>query len=186
MNAIVRQLNRVPFDPTAFAAADRVMFFDTAANNFTTLSLTDGAWSNGTLGMNTRPFAPQEAALVQVRGTDLTFTGEVRASSFATPLASGTQLIGTGWPVITAAPVTGLRAGTAATTADRLRLWNGDAAATSGYTSWYLDSTTTPPVWQLQDPPLSSFDIPPASFAPFHGLFLLRDTPLLLKSGLPW
>ena len=171
--------------PAAFTAEDRVLFFDNATNNFTTLTHGGDDWLNDILGMNARPFAAHEAALVQVRGpgTILTFTGVVRASNFATPLASGTQLIAPGWPTSIAAPVEGLRSGPTPETADRLRLWNGDTTPeSSGYTSYYLDSTTTPPSWQSQtgEPAAAPFQ------NAFHGLFLIRETPLWLHQNAPW
>ena len=165
--------------------ADRALFFDTATNAFSTLWLSNTGWTNGTLSMNARPFAPHEAAMVQVRGTEITrtFTGEVRSTDFTLPLAAGTQLIATGWPVDLAAPVTGLRSGITADTADRLRLWNGDTTPdSSSYTSFYLDSSTTPPSWHVQT---GESTAPPLQSA-FHGLFLIRETPLMLNQSKPW
>jgi uncharacterized repeat protein (TIGR01451 family) len=175
--------------PTVFSAEDRVLFFDTAANNFTTLVHGGDAWLHDVLSMNARPFAAHEAALVQVRGpgASLLFTGEVRAHGFTTPLVPGTQLIASGWPASIPAPVTGLRSGTAPDTADRLRLWNGDTTSgASDYTSYYLDNSTGTTLWQLQETANSSFANPHSSFLPFHGLFLIRETPLLLNQQTPW
>jgi hypothetical protein len=176
-------------DPAVFTVEDRVLFFDNATNNFTTLNHGGDAWLSDALGMNARPFTAHEAALVQVRGsgTVLTFTGEIRSNAFVTPLAAGTQLIASGWPTTTAMPVTGLRSGPTTETADRLRLWDGDVSPeASSYTSFYLDSTATQPAWQLQAAPTSSLDVPPSSFQPFHGLFLIRESPLLLNQNAPW
>jgi hypothetical protein len=175
--------------PNVFSAEDRVLFFDTAANNFTTLVHGGDAWLHDVLSMNARPFAAHEAALVQVRGpgASLLFTGEVRAHGFTAPLVPGTQLIASGWPASIPAPVTGLRSGPAPDTADRLRLWNGDTTTgASDYTSYYLDNSTGTPLWQLQETANSSFAIPHSSFLPFHGLFLIRETPLLLNQQAPW
>jgi len=158
-------------------------------NNFTTLVHGGDAWLHDVLSMNARPFAAHEAALVQVRGpgASLLFTGEVRAHGFTAPLVPGTQLIASGWPASIPAPVTGLRSGPAPDTADRLRLWNGDTTTgASDYTSYYLDNSTGTPLWQLQETANSSFAIPHSSFLPFHGLFLIRETPLLLNQQAPW
>jgi hypothetical protein len=150
--------------PNVFSAEDRVLFFDTAANNFTTLVHGGDAWLHDVLSMNARPFAAHEAALVQVRGpgASLLFTGEVRAHGFTAPLVPGTQLIASGWPA--SIPATGA----------------------SDYTSYYLDNSTGTPLWQLQETANSSFAIPHSSFLPFHGLFLIRETPLLLNQQAPW
>ncbi|MDZ4405378.1 GEVED domain-containing protein [Prosthecobacter sp.] len=171
--------------PAVFTAEDRVLFFDNATNNFTTLTHSGDAWLKNVLSMNSRPFAAHEAVLVQVRGsgTVLTFTGEVRPNSFTTALTTGTQLIAPGWPTSLAAPVTGLRSGAAPETADRLRLWNGDTAPeSSGYTSYYLDNSTTPPSWQSQTGEPSAAPLQNA----FQGLFLIRETSLMLNQGAPW
>ena len=171
--------------PSAFGTEDRVLFFDTLANNFTTLANGGDEWIDGVLGMNMRPFAAHEAVLVQIRGTGavLTFTGEVRANNFATPLASGTQLIAPGWPVSMAAPVTGLRSGPTPDTADRLRLWDGDISPElNSYTSYYLDNGTALPTWKSQAGEAAPAPLQNA----FHGLFLIREAPLLLNQQAPW
>ena len=170
--------------PAAFGGDDRVLFFDPAASNFTTFTKSSGTWLYDVLSMNTRPFAAHEAALVQVRGTGsvLMVTGEVRLSSFVTPLIAGTQLIAPGWPVATAAPVAGLTSGLTPDTADRFRLWDGDLTpGATDYTGYYLDGTTTPPDWLPQTTPA-----PAASVQPFHGFFLIRTAPLQLKQTAPW
>jgi uncharacterized repeat protein (TIGR01451 family) len=171
--------------PAAFSAEDRVLFFDTAANTFTTLTHGGDSWLHDVLGMNARPFAAHEAALVQVRGpgASLLFTGEVRANAFTTPLVPGTQLIAPGWPVSTPAPVSALRSGPAPETADRLRLWNGDTSPEiSGYTNYYLENSTTPPSWKSQ----TGESAPAPLQNAFHGLFLIREEPLLLNQQAPW
>jgi len=171
--------------PAAFTAADRLLFFNTAASTFITFTHEDDAWTEDALSMNARPFTADAAALVTVHGADssLLFTGEVRSGSFTTPLTAGTQLIGSGWPAPVALPTTGLRAGSTPATADRLRLWNGDTAPElNSYTSYYLDSSTTPPSWQLQDTVPTALS--PAA-QPFHGIFLIRETPLLLRQATP-
>jgi hypothetical protein len=169
----------------AFTAGDRVLVFDTAINNFTPLVQNGDAWSDGVLSMNTRPFPPHEAVLVDVRGesASLFLTGEVRAADFVIPLVPGAQLTGSGWPAARSAPVTGLRSGATSDTADRLRLWNGDIATeVVGYSGYYLDNSTNPPSWQPQD--AATAPLPP--LPPFHGFFLIREEPLLLKSVVPW
>jgi hypothetical protein len=171
--------------PSAFGTEDRVLFFDTLANNFTTLANGGDEWIDGVLGMNMRPFAAHEAVLVQIRGTGavLTFTGEVRANKFVTPLTSGTQLIAPGWPVSMAAPVTGLRSGPTPDTADRLRLWDGDISPElNSYTSYYLDNSTALPTWKSQAGEAAPAPLQNA----FHGLFLIREAPLLLNQQAPW
>lgn len=170
--------------PAAFTADDRVLFFDPAASNYTTLTHGGDTWLNGMLSMNARPFSAHEAALVQIRGagTVLMFTGEVRLTSFVTPLVAGTQLIAPGWPVTTAAPVIGLTSGTTPETADRFRLWDGDTTPdASSYTGYYLDGSTNPPTWVPQTTPA-----PAATIQPFHGFFLIRNAPLPLKQNAPW
>uniref|UniRef100_UPI00378343F0 GEVED domain-containing protein n=1 Tax=Prosthecobacter sp. TaxID=1965333 RepID=UPI00378343F0 len=169
----------------AFTTGDRVLVFDTAINNFTPLVQNGDAWSDGVLSMNTRPFAPHEAVLVDVRGesASLFLTGEVRGADFVIPLVPGAQLNGSGWPAARSAPVTGLRSGATSDTADRLRLWNGDIATeVVGYSGYYLDNSTNPPSWQPQE----AATAPLPSLPPFHGFFLIREEPLLLKSVVPW
>ncbi|WP_395742930.1 beta strand repeat-containing protein [Prosthecobacter sp.] len=170
--------------PAAFTADDRVLFFDSAAGSYTTLTHDSSGWLSDVLSMNARPVAAHEAALVQIRGagTVLMFTGEVRLTNFVTPLVSGTQLVAPGWPVATAAPVTGLTSGLSPETADRFRLWDGDTTpeATS-YTGYYLDGTTTPATWLPQTTPA-----PAATIQPFHGYFLIRTAPLQLNQTAPW
>jgi SdrD B-like domain/Putative Ig domain/GEVED domain len=172
---------------TAFGSDDRVLFFDPVAGNYTTLTNSGaGTWlSSDSLGMNARPFAAHEAALVQIRDTGavLMYTGEVRQISFATPLVAGTQLIATsGWPVLSLAPVTGLSPGTTPDTADRFRIWDGDTTPTAtDYTGYYLDGTTTPPAWLPQTAPA-----PDPYLLPFHGYFLIRTAPGLLQQAQPW
>jgi len=162
---------------SAFTTEDRLMFFDTAANNFATLSH-DGTtgWTDGTTAMGGRTLAPQEAILVNARGAGATLilTGEVRSIGLVTPLVTGTQLIGSGWPVAVPAPVAGLIAGPAAESADRLRLWNGDATTgATGYSNWYLDNATTPGTWKAQ-----AAEAPGTpQQQPFHGIFIVRDAP---------
>ncbi|MGV3659672.1 MAG: GEVED domain-containing protein [Prosthecobacter sp.] len=164
---------------TTFTAEDRLMFFDTTANNFATLTH-DGAaaWTDGTAVVNERSLAPQEAILVNARGAGATivFTGEVRTIGLVTPLVAGTQLIGSGWPIAIPAPVAGLTAGPAAESADRLRLWNGDTdPAATGYSNWYLDSATTPGTWKAQDNEPAGTPMQ----QPFHGVFIVRDVPVV-------
>ena len=166
--------------PAAFSNDDRVLFFDPASSNYTTLTHSNDSWLSDVLGMNARPFAAHEAALVQVRGTGtvLMLTGEVRLTSFVTPLVAGTQLIAPGWPVLTAAPVSGLTP----ETADRFRLWDGDTTqGATDYTGYYLDGSTTPPTWLPQTTPA-----PAAAILPFHGYFLIRSAPLQMKQSAPW
>jgi hypothetical protein len=170
--------------PAAFGSDDRVLFFDSTASNYTTLTNSSGYWLSEVLSMNARPFAAHEAALVQIRGsgTALMFTGEVRLTSFVTPLVAGTQLIAPGWPVLTPAPVTGLTSGLSPDSADRFRIWDGDLTpGASDYTGYYLDATTTPPAWLPQTTPA-----PAATIQPFHGFFLIRTAPLPLNQLPPW
>jgi hypothetical protein len=172
-------------NPALFNIEDRVLFFDTIANNFTTLANGGDAWIDGVLSMNARPFAAQEAALMQIRGSGavITFTGEVRANKFVTPLASGTQLIAPGWPASIAAPVTGLRSGPTPETADRLRLWDGDTSPElNSYTGYYLDNGTALPAWKSQTGEPAEAPLQNA----FHGLFLIREAPLQLNQQAPW
>ncbi|HEY1051199.1 MAG TPA: hypothetical protein VGE39_15620, partial [Prosthecobacter sp.] len=105
-------------------------------------------------------------------GATLIFTGEVRTNGLATALVSGTQLVGSGWPIAIPAPVAGLTAGPAPKNADRLRLWNGDTdPAATGYSNWYLDSATTPGTWKAQDNAPAGTPLQ----QPFHGVFIVRD-----------
>jgi hypothetical protein len=171
--------------PASFGAEDRVLFFDNATNNFSTLASDSADWLDGAVNMNARPFAPHEAAMVKVTtaGTTILFTGEVRANNFVTPLNPGAQLIAPGWPTATAAPVTGLRSGPAPENADRLRLWNGDLTpGANDYTSYYLDNNGTTPSWKPQTAPPAPAPQPNA----FHGLFLIREQPLLMNQEAPW
>jgi hypothetical protein len=171
--------------PALFTAGDRVLVFDAVINNFTPLVQGEEAWLDGVLSMNTRPFAPHEAVLVDVRGesTARFITGEVRSDDFILPLVPGAQLISSGWPTVRPAPVTGLRSGSSPENADRLRLWNGDtSSAITGYSGYYLNHSTTPPSWQPQDAETAPLPVLP----PFHGFFLIREEPLLLKSVVPW
>ncbi|WP_377162888.1 putative Ig domain-containing protein [Prosthecobacter fluviatilis] len=168
----------------AFSSEDRVLFFDPAAGNYTTLTNSNGYWLSDVLSMNARPFSAHEAAMVQIRGSGnvLMFTGEVRQTSLAIPLVAGTQLIAPGWPVATPAPVSGLSSGLSPDTADRLRLWDGDPTpGATDYTGYYLDGTTTPPAWTPQTTPA-----PAATIQPFHGYFLIRTAPLQLQQYGPW
>jgi hypothetical protein len=135
--------------------------------------------------MNSRPLAPHEAVLVDVRGesTAQFMTGEVRSDDFILPLVPGAQLISSGWPTVRPAPVTGLRSGSSPENADRLRLWNGDTSSSiSGYSGYYLDQSTTPPSWKPQDAETAPLPLLP----PFHGHFIIREESLLLKSAKPW
>ncbi|MCB1275934.1 GEVED domain-containing protein [Prosthecobacter sp.] len=171
--------------PAAFSADDRVLFFDNAANNFTTFTQGGDSWLQDILSMNARPFAAHEAALVQTRGygTSLLFTGEVRSNNFSTPILSGTQLVAPGWPRSTTAPISGLRSGSTPETADRLRLWDGDVSPElNSYTSYYLDKTTTPPTWKAQTGETAA----PPQQSSFHGLFLIREAPVWLDQQKPW
>ncbi len=168
----------------AFSSEDRVLFFDPAASNYTTLTNSNGYWLSDVLSMNARPFAAHEAAMVQVRGAGntLMFTGEVRLTNYVTPLVAGTQLVAPGWPVATPAPVNGLTSGLTPDAADRFRLWDGDTTPdASSYTGYYLDGTTTPPAWLPQTTPA-----PAATVQPFHGFFLIRSAPLQLNQSAPW
>gem|GEM_PF-695905 len=168
----------------AFSSEDRVLFFDPAASNYTTLTNSNGYWLSDVLSMNARPFAAHEAAMVQVRGAGnaLMFTGEVRLTNYVTPLVAGTQLVAPGWPVTTPAPVNGLTSGLTPDAADRFRLWDGDTTPdASSYTGYYLDGTTTPPAWMPQTTPA-----PAAIVQPFHGFFLIRSAPLQLNQTAPW
>jgi SdrD B-like protein/putative Ig domain-containing protein/GEVED domain-containing protein len=170
--------------PADFTADDRVLFFDPAASNYTTLTHGGDTWLHEVLGMNARPFTAREAALVQIRGAGnvLMFTGEVRLNPFVTPLVAGTQLIAPGWPLTTPAPVAGLTSALTSDTADRLRLWDGDTTPdASNYTGYYLDGTTNPPTWLPQTAPA-----PAATVQPFHGYFLIRNAPLQLNQSAPW
>ncbi|MBB5033349.1 putative Ig domain-containing protein [Prosthecobacter vanneervenii] len=170
--------------PASFSSEDRVLFFDPAAGNYTTCTNTSGSWISDILSMNARPFAAHEAAMVQIRGAGnvLMFTGEVRQTSLATALVAGTQLIAPGWPVVTQAPVSGLTSGTTPDNADRLRIWDGDTTpSATDYTGYYLDGTTNPPAWKPQTAPA-----PDANLFPFHGYFLIRTAPGLLKQAQPW
>ena len=172
-------------NPAAFTSDDRVLFFDPAAGNYNTFTNSSGGyWLSDVLSMNARPFAAHEAALVQVRGPGnvLMYTGEVRQTSFVTPLVAGTQLVAPGWPVTAPAPVNGLTSGLSPDTADRLRLWDGDLTpSASDYIGYYLDGTTTPPAWLPQTTPA-----PAATPLPFHGYFLIRSAPLPLNQLPPW
>ncbi len=170
--------------PASFSSDDRTLFFESTTSSYTTLTNSSGSWFSDVLSMNTRPFAAHEAALVQVRGsgTVLMLTGEVRLTSYVTPLVAGTQLIAPGWPVATPAPVTGLTSGLSPDTADRFRLWDGDTTpASSSYTGYYLDGSTTPAAWLPQTLPA-----PAATIQPFHGYFLIRTAPLQMNQSAPW
>ena len=163
--------------PDEFAAEDRLQLFDPATSAYTTLTLVDGTWSDDLLGMNSRPLSPQEALLVQTRDSAVvrTFTGELRLSPLPLPTAAGTRLIGTGWPAVLTAPVTGLHADTTPELADRLRLWNGDTTpGAGGYSGFYLDDTSGTAVWRQQAAE-SSLETP--QLPPFHGFFLIRVSP---------
>ncbi len=163
--------------PEAFAADDRLQLFDSATSAYTSLSLVDGAWSDGLLGMNARPLSPQEALLVQTRDATVirTFTGEVSFAPLPLPSGAGTRLIGTGWPAAITAPVAGLHADATPELADRLRLWNGDAApGVTGYSGYYLDDSAGSPAWRPQAAE-SSLETP--QLPPFHGYFLIRVAP---------
>ena len=169
---------------TAFSSEDRVLFFDPAASNYTTLTNSNGYWLSDVVNMNARPFAAHEAAMVQVRGAGnaLMFTGEVRLTNYVIPLVAGTQLVAPGWPVATPAPINGLTSGLTPDAADRFRLWDGDTTPdASSYTGYYLGGTTTPPTWMPQTTPA-----PAANVQPFHGFFLIRSAPLQLNQTAPW
>lgn len=171
--------------PESFGSGDQVMFFDSTANDFTSMVNIGASWQGGMLSMNARPFQPHEAALVSLngQGVALIFTGEVRMGSFATPLVAGTQLIASGWPLTTPAPVGSLQAAVTPDSADRLRLWDGDTTpGLSSYTSYYLDAGAAAPVWLPQD----SAPISTPQRRAFHGFFLIRRAPLLLPESPPW
>jgi protocatechuate 3,4-dioxygenase beta subunit len=122
--------------------ADRVMFFDTALNNFQVLWLQAAAdtarWTDagGATDVSSRVIPPQAGLFVQVRATPvtLTFIGEVRAAPLALPQSAGTHLLGSG---LVKAQTPGSRTHTSGS---RLRLWSADdGSASAAYHNYLLN-----------------------------------------------
>jgi hypothetical protein len=126
--------------------ADRLLFFDGTTNAFRTSWLAADGWTGDSDG--TRIMAPGEGLMIHARSTDvtLTLTGGLRSNRFHQPLKVGTQLVGSGFPMdhsplsLGLTTANGFTASTRATSADRLRLWEGDhtAGAASYRSLFYL------------------------------------------------
>jgi hypothetical protein len=175
------------------AQADRVMFFNTAANAFEVFWLSayggEIRWvrdGDATLkNAGARVIAPDEGMMVQARSQSaaVLITGQVRDWKFALPIRTGAQLVGTGYPVAMSArsrdftlgngfvPASGMDG------ADRLRFWNGDdAAGVSGYGTLYLHGTGSQAVW-VREGDAEMRDVGDEElFAPWRAAFLTTST----------
>ncbi|MCB1207917.1 MAG: hypothetical protein KDK97_01260, partial [Verrucomicrobiales bacterium] len=186
------------------ARSDRMMFFDTANNKYSTFWLyaADGGaqWARegdaSLTSHNQRVFAPGEGVLVQVRGASVTavHVGQVRSNRFILPLSAGTQLIGGGYPIAQSPEnrsmntAGGFTAGQEPASADRLRLWVGDATVgATGYDSYFLNLTGSTAQWVREG------DVNPADqsqaklFSPNRAAFVVRhDAAADYSVQAPW
>ena len=174
------------------AQADRVLFFDSAANTYQVFWVHAGStprWvrdGDATLAdAGARVIGPVEGMMVQVRASAVTLplTGQVRSGHVALPLAAGSHLIGTGAAVAlspsTAAMSTasGFIAGGAPETSSRLRFWLGDqTVGATGYGTWSLQSTGSAAEWRLVggETDLSG----EKALDPFRAVFLMAPSSL--------
>lgn len=165
--------------------ADRLMSYTGTAFATTWLFNNGGnpKWVNdATLAdRGTRVMDPAEAMLIQPLSPSApTFVslGVVRAHKFACPLKQGTRLIAGGYPMDQSATsrnllyANGLTGATSALRADRVQIWNGDAApGTMTYDSFYLLKTATLQQWvKVGDSSLGNQNNQPL-FKSMHGVY---------------
>ncbi|MDB6075287.1 MAG: fibronectin, partial [Verrucomicrobiaceae bacterium] len=167
----------------AATTADRVMFFNGNAYEVKWLSnasgqarwVTDGDATGADVG--SRVIGPAEGLMVQARVVvTLPLVGEVRANAFKLPLTTGARFIGGGWPVAqspTSRDMTvagGFAASTTAASADRIRIWLGDA--TPGATAYdsYFYFSAAPPQWTHEGDAVNASAT--KLFQPFHATFI--------------
>ena len=176
---------------TDAATADRLMFFDSTTNAYIVHWLqvagSSAKWvlEGDVSGADTgsRILEPGEGLVVQPRTAPviLTLVGEVRSGKFARPLVSGTQLIGNGYPAAMSpadkgmSAANGFAASASPASADRLRVWRGDAEpGVSGYVSHFLLQSGSAAFWTKEGdaatPDESSSDL----FGAWRAVFLVR------------
>jgi len=138
-------------------SADRVMFFDSAANTFRTAWLGSTGWTGDFTGK--RIVAPGEGLLVHARSSTvtLTLTGAVRTHAFHLPLRAGVQFVSSGFlkehspHSLGLTNTNGFTSSARPATADRLRLWEGDlteGAAT--YRSLFFQRLSNGTAWVIE------------------------------------
>lgn len=183
---------------TAQEQADRVLFFDTAANQFVTRWLQSGTpavWTTDSAAPG--HLAPGSAVIFHRRGaaTSLLWTGQVRESAFRLALKPGTQLVAPGFPARHSAlslnmrTASGLVAGSTASASDRFRLWLGDSQpGVTGYQSFFLMQTAEGERW-VDQTDSSLLDVGSLElFEATRGLFIQRlsgSTPITLTQEPP-
>ena len=115
----------------------------------------------------------------------LTLTGSLRSNQFHLPLKAGAQLVGSGFPMdhspvsLGLTTTNGFTSGTRASSADRLRLWEGDTTeGAATYRSLFLQQRSTGSIW-IQENDAGQLDQSRAVLlAPSQALFLLPKTAL--------
>jgi hypothetical protein len=173
------------------ARSDRMMFFNTASNSYSTFWLYAGnggaLWARegdaSLTSHNQRVFAPGEGVLVHVRGAAVTAVhiGQVRSNRFILPLSAGTQLIGGGYPMAQSPEDRGMNAagsftaGQEPASADRLRLWVGDVTVgTTGYDSFFLKLNGANAQWVREGDANPSDQSQSKLFTPNRAAFVVR------------
>jgi len=154
-----------------FAVEDRVLSFDSTANNFTTSDLTSAGWSEDVV------IPKQTGVLVHVRSSEVTLllTGQVSTKTALKP-ASSTRFLGS-TSIVAESPLSlGLtsennyRAAIDPVNASRLRLWKGDADTTqTGYDQLYL----SPIMWLRENDAAAQNLTEEKLIEPFRAFFLV-------------
>jgi hypothetical protein len=165
--------------------ADRLLFFDGKTNAFRSSWLANDGWTGSVVGTNI--LAPGEGLIVHARtsAVTLTLTGSLRSNQFHLPLKAGAQLVGSGFPMdhspvsLGLTTTNGFTSGTRASSADRLRLWEGDTTeGAATYRSLFLQQRSTGSIW-IQENDAGQLDQSRAVLlAPSQALFLLPKTAL--------
>jgi hypothetical protein len=169
--------------------ADRVMFFANGAYQVHWLATgpTGIHWTqedDATLASTQdKIIAPGQGMIIHPRAAlTLPVVGEVRTTQFALPLAPGAQLVGGGWPSaqsfesrgMTAA--TGFVAAATAATADRVRVFAGDATpGSSSYTNYFFSSDNAGAWLREGDATLTPQSQEPL-FGPFRAAFIVTTS----------
>jgi hypothetical protein len=171
------------------STADRVMFFANGGYQVKWLYSGTGqphwiAQGDTTLtDIGTSLIGPAAGFIIQPRtALTLPVVGELRTNAFTLPLAVGAQLTGSGWPLAQSPAsrgmtiASGFTAAPSSTTADRIRLWAGDATAgATGYTSYFYLAGPTPAWTKEGDPANASVSATPL-FTPFRAAFLISTS----------
>ena len=117
--------------------------------------------------------------LIHIRSQALTLpvVGQVRSTAYVLPLKAGTQMIGNGYPVAQS-PLergftsAGFTASGEVETADRIRLWVGDAIpGTTGYESHYLQQGEAGVQWTTESTEQPESRNEAELFQPFRATF---------------